>query len=108
VAQRLQAAGATDLVFTEDALKRVHVFSKGIPRLINLVCEHALISAYVEQIKPIPARIIDTVSEELALDERPFLISSISSADSIDAKSPHELTRFLEPLSVEDGLQEGN
>ena len=108
VAQRLQAAGATDLVFTEDALKRVHVYSKGIPRLINLVCEHALISAYVEQIKPIPARIIDTVSEELALDERPFLISSISSADSIDAKSPHELTRFLEPLSVEDGLQEGN
>jgi general secretion pathway protein A len=52
-------------------MQLVHRYSKGIPRLINLICEHALVSAYVEQIKPIPARIVESVSAELELTTRP-------------------------------------
>src|ERR1035438_2846420 len=58
VAERLPIAGASEPVLTPEAVLLVHQYSKGIPRLINLICEHAMISAYVEQIKPIPPRIV--------------------------------------------------
>jgi len=51
-------------------------YSNGIPRLINLICEHSTISAYVEQVKPISARIVESVSIKLDLDQQPFLISN--------------------------------
>ncbi len=78
IARRLRIAGATQAVLTPEAVQRVYHYSKGIPRLINLICEHAMISAYVEQIKPIPPRIIDSVSLELDLDKQPFVISPLA------------------------------
>jgi hypothetical protein len=37
-----------------------------------------MISAYVEQIKPIPPRIVESVSRELDLDRQPFVISPMA------------------------------
>jgi len=70
-AERLRIAGARQPVLSPEAVQLVYRYSKGIPRLINLICEHAMISAYVEQIKPIPARIVESVSTELDLDDQP-------------------------------------
>jgi type II secretory pathway predicted ATPase ExeA len=78
IAERLRIAGARQPVLSPEAVQLVHRYSKGIPRLINLLCEHAMISAYVEQIKPIPARIVESVSTELDLDDQPFLISPMA------------------------------
>ncbi len=75
VAERLRIAGAHEFVFSGEALEVIHRQSTGIPRLINLLCEHSMISAYVEQVKPIPARIVEAVSAELGLDAQPFLVS---------------------------------
>jgi len=78
IAERLRIAGARQPVLSPEAVQLVYRYSKGIPRLINLICEHAMISAYVEQIKPIPARIVESVSTELDLDDQPFLISPMA------------------------------
>jgi len=78
IAKRLRIAGASQPVFSPEAVDIVHQYSKGIPRLINLVCEHAMISAYVEQIKPIPARIVQSVGLELGLDQQPFVLSPMA------------------------------
>jgi general secretion pathway protein A len=75
IARRLQIAGASRPVFLPEAVEVIHRWSRGIPRLINLVCEHALISAYVEQITPVPAHIVESVSVELDLAQQPFVIS---------------------------------
>jgi general secretion pathway protein A len=75
IAERLRIAGASQPVFSPEAVELVHFYSKGIPRIINLICEHALISAYVEQIKPIPAYIVESVGLELDLVQHPFTIS---------------------------------
>ena len=75
ILNRLRIAGASQPVFTPEAVQLVYHYSKGIPRLINLICEHAMISAYVEQIKPIPPRIVESVSLELDLEEQSFVIS---------------------------------
>jgi type II secretory pathway predicted ATPase ExeA len=78
IGERLRIAGARQPVLSPEAVQLVYRYSKGIPRLINLICEHAMISAYVEQIKPIPARIVESVSTELDLDDQPFLISPMA------------------------------
>jgi general secretion pathway protein A len=75
IAERLRIAGASQPVLLPEAVELVHFYSKGIPRIINLICEHALISAYAEQIRPIPAYIVESVGLELDLVQHPFTIS---------------------------------
>jgi general secretion pathway protein A len=47
IATRLAAAGSPDAaVFPEEALGQVYRYSNGIPRVINMLCEHACLAAY--------------------------------------------------------------
>lgn len=80
VTNRVRLVGATQTIFSPDAVQVVHNYSKGIPRIINLICEHSMISAYVEQIKPIPPRIVESVCRELDLDSQPFVLSPMAMA----------------------------
>ena len=88
VTNRLRIVGATQPIFAPDAVQVVHQYSKGIPRLINLICEHAMISAYVEQIKPIPPRIVESVCRELDLDSQPFVLSPMAMAGMPEEPMP--------------------
>jgi general secretion pathway protein A len=70
VADRLRIAGANgEPIFSKDAVQAVHLYSRGIPRLINLLCEHSMISAYVDHLRPVPARLVAEVAQEFQLDE---------------------------------------
>jgi type II secretory pathway predicted ATPase ExeA len=76
IAQRLHIAGSSERIFSDDAIATIHRASRGIPRIINLICEHALILAYVEQIQCIPAALIQTVARDLELEPQPFMVST--------------------------------
>jgi len=82
--ERLRIAGASETVISPEAAELVFAYSNGIPRLINLICDHALISSYAEQIKPVPARIIEAVSQELDLVARLFPISLVPMPESAE------------------------
>ena len=70
VAERMRIAGAVDTgIFSPETLERVHYYSRGIPRIINLLCEHALISGYVDQNKVISCETIENVAREFQLHE---------------------------------------
>jgi type II secretory pathway predicted ATPase ExeA len=97
--ERLHIAGATEQVIAPEAVKIVHTYSKGIPRVINLICEHALISAYVEQVKPVPARIVEAVSAELDLDEQPFVISREALSSEPETTVPDHKPYAVKPIS---------
>jgi general secretion pathway protein A len=73
VAERLRIAGASKRIFDPAAVDQVYRHAKGVPRLINLICEHALIRAYVEQLTTVSPRIVELIAGELELDEHPFL-----------------------------------
>jgi general secretion pathway protein A len=46
IAERLRIAGAHgELIYSPKALDGVHLYSLGIPRVVNLLCEHSLINA---------------------------------------------------------------
>ena len=76
IAERLRIAGAGYAIFTTEAIELVHRYSRGIPRIINLLCEHSLISAFVEQTQHVGPEIVEAVAIELELETQPFLISS--------------------------------
>jgi general secretion pathway protein A len=67
---RLHIAGANGQpIFSSQAMDHVHFYSRGIPRVTNLLCEHALINAYVDQVQPVPAHIIEEVAREFQFDD---------------------------------------
>ena len=99
IAKRLHIAGASQPVLSPDAMQLVYHYSKGIPRLINLICEHAMISAYVEQIKPIPARIVESVSVELDLAQQPFVISPAAMSGLSEDSLPNAISSPINPVA---------
>ena len=69
--ERLKIAGAGangQPIFSPAAMEAVHKYSLGIPRVVNLLCEHTLINAYVEQQRPIGPKIIEDIAREFKLD----------------------------------------
>jgi type II secretory pathway predicted ATPase ExeA len=89
IEDRLRIAGASEPLLLPEAMELVYYYSKGIPRIINLVCEHALINAYAEQVKPIPAHIVESVGLELDLVEHPFTIS-FPAMQVLMHRAPHD------------------
>jgi general secretion pathway protein A len=71
VQARLHIAGLDDqqAIFSPKAIESVHYFSMGIPRVINLLCEHALINSFVEQQSVVEPKVIEDVAREFQLDE---------------------------------------
>jgi len=71
IRHRLQRAGgsaeAQDL-FPEEAIERVYRHSCGVARLINSICENALISAFARQSRRVPPEVIDEVAFDLRLN----------------------------------------
>ena len=69
VSHRLTIAGGGSLLsFTPKALQRVHRFTNGVPRLINLVCDRALLSAYALRLTRIVPEIVDRAAHMLDLE----------------------------------------
>jgi general secretion pathway protein A len=72
--ERMRIAGSNgEEIFSPSAIEAVHQHSRGIPRVINLLSEHALIRAFLEQRKPIPAEIVEAVARDFSLDETELL-----------------------------------
>ena len=70
ILERLKTAGAgPEPIFSQQALNTVYLYSLGIPRVINLLCEHALVNAFVEQQRPIQPGIVEEVAREFELDQ---------------------------------------
>ncbi|MBW2073055.1 MAG: AAA family ATPase [Deltaproteobacteria bacterium] len=64
---RLTVAGASRDIFSEKAVREIYAYSAGYPRLINIVCDHALLSGYVSGVSTISSRVVRKCSEELRL-----------------------------------------
>jgi type II secretory pathway predicted ATPase ExeA len=70
ILERLKIAGASgDEIFSPAAVDAIHIYSLGIPRVINLLCEHSLVNGFVEQQRPIEPKIVEEVAREFQLDE---------------------------------------
>ncbi len=84
VRHRLEVAGGDGSLFRPDALALVHAHTRGVPRLVNQLCDYALVYAYAEGLRGIDAQLISQVLNDrrggialggLAMESRPMPIS---------------------------------
>jgi general secretion pathway protein A len=96
IEQRLRIAGADgDPIFARQAMEAVYFYARGIPRMINLICERSLINAYVDELRTVPVHIVEEVASEFELTFGPATPSpaSIQSAFGwarTNPTAPHE------------------
>jgi general secretion pathway protein A len=70
IQQRLRIAGSNgQQVFDPEALAAIHRYATGIPRVVNLICEHCLVSAFVDQQKVVTTSIVDAVARDFDLGD---------------------------------------
>lgn len=70
VHQRLRIAGSNgQQIFQPEAVTAIHQYAAGIPRVINLLCEHSLVSGFVDQQKTIGRTVVDAVARDFDLGD---------------------------------------
>ncbi len=71
---RLRVAGGSGAaVFHPEAVQALLLYSRGLPRVLNALCERSLMRAAREKIRPVPGRVIGEAAHELQYDEiRPY------------------------------------
>jgi len=97
VRHRLKLAGAPRVPLTPGALVRLHAHTRGIPRLINTLCDNALFEGFVARTKVLDEGFLDRVARDLdiAVPEEP---SEAAAADEPDRFDLADIDRYLELL----------
>ena len=93
---RLRAAGyTTNDLFSPDAVRLIATYSYGIPRLVNIICDNALLSAYAGNEKNVSAEVIKQVTRDLS--------SGLEEQSAQAEIAPAVAVTKLEPAMPADG-----
>jgi len=96
IQQRLRIAGSGGQeIFDADSLLAIHHYSRGIPRVINLLCEHCLVSAFVDQQKVVGPGVVDIVARDFDLGDQ----------TAVGAMTPPAFPSGLDKLDLADTLR---
>jgi type II secretory pathway predicted ATPase ExeA len=91
IRHRLEVSGTTDLIFDSGAIDEIFFFSGGYPRLINIMCDHALLTGFVREVQTINANLIRECREEL-------LVSKKSSGEDFEFPAGNQQVLSREPM----------
>jgi len=109
IQQRLRIAGSNGQeIFDSEALTAIHRYAAGIPRVINLLCEHCLVSAFVDQQKIIRAGVVDGVARDFDLgDSHSSALVTTPNPNPAPAGDKFDLVEALRSLAtLADRLRE--
>jgi len=67
IQHRLKVAGATRNIFEPDAIHEIYRFSRGCPRLVNIICDHALFSGYSSGLQSVSSDVIEVCEQGLRI-----------------------------------------
>jgi len=97
VLSRLERAGAKpeDPVFSDDSLSTLHEYSRGIPRIINNLCENAMVSAYARQQKPVSSDLVAEVAADFRLTPASAMPEELASSVRDSQDNGESLLRSL-------------
>lgn len=108
ILRRLELAGANSHAhdfFSDATLARINHYSNGIPRLINTICENALIAGYARQLRNITPEVI----EQVATDFRLNLTSDAGKRRPAGKQTEiEELLRIMRILQIEKQSNESS
>jgi general secretion pathway protein A len=95
ILQRLNVAGLKENIFNENSISEINSFSNGYPRLINIICDHALLTGYVKGVKTINGEIIRECANGLFLTRENDLKTTQEAIPAIEKEptiTPSEYT----------------
>ena len=100
ITYRLEKAGGRPTLFEEEAINLIYQYSSGIPRIINLLCDTALVYGFADEIESINGGIIKKIIDEEvimglqlgSIDDAPSLIAT----PTIEVRVPLERVQTLE------------
>lgn len=70
ILERLRIAGSSgEEIFTPEAIEEIFKHGRGIARVTNLICEQALMKAFIDRQKLVSAEIVEEVARDFSLDE---------------------------------------
>jgi general secretion pathway protein A len=96
IEQRLLIAGAalrSNPLFTEQALAGVYRHSRGLPRLINTICENALVTTYARRLPSVTPDVVEDVAKEFRLE-----VVCSSAADRAASHNGMDIQRAINVL----------
>jgi len=68
IASRITIAGGrADQVFTRDAVLAIHAASKGLPRVVSVLCDNALVTGFASNVRPVGSAVIAEVCKDFDL-----------------------------------------
>jgi len=101
---RLRVAGSTEPIFTSQAIRSVYSFSNGYPRLINIICDQALLTGYVREKRRIDEKMVAECADELKISKGIPISQSNATPEAIAAPvspaSKEKVTRDAPPLAT--------
>ena len=68
IKHRLKLSGAKRMYFSKEAVEKIYHYSRGIPRLINTICDNAMFETFIQKRPAIDAKLIKDVSLSLGLN----------------------------------------
>ena len=97
VLSRLERAGAKaePAIFEPEALVKIHEYSRGIPRIINNLCENAMVNAFARQERTVTADMITEVAADFRLTGSPSTPEQPAEADTVQQQNNESLLRSL-------------
>jgi general secretion pathway protein A len=87
IGYRLGVAGSEETIFTTGAIQEVYKFSNGYPRLINIICDQALLTGFVKEKKHIDENIVAECAAELKIEPRKSIEESDATPEVLAEKS---------------------
>ena len=103
VQERLRLAGYTGKgIFKSAALRRIHEVASGTPRLVNIVCDSALLLGYAREKDTLGADVIEEVTRDLGLVDREEVPESATHSTQAQERKRRGLFGFFRARRVED------
>jgi type II secretory pathway predicted ATPase ExeA len=65
------AGGIAGQVFTREAVMAIHEYSAGIPRIINVICDNAMLAGFAAGVRPVTVAMVEEVCTEFGISRRP-------------------------------------
>jgi hypothetical protein len=102
--ERLRIAGANGTpIFSAEAVEAIFKYSRGIPRVANLLCENSLINSFVDQVKPVAPGVVHEAAHEFELDELDPMARPVIRNGDDPSNKVEDLLRSLNVLLEEMG-----
>lgn len=97
VLSRLERAGAKaePAIFEPEALVKIHEYSRGIPRIINNLCENAMVNAFARQERTVTGDMITEVAADFRLTGSPAAPEQPAETDTVQQENNESLLRSL-------------